>query len=251
MLRPLDQFIDRRYETRDAFLKDLKQVQGDLPEDLLTLILVTADQNRPRFIEKFGWVEDYREDVIRWSQMHGACRLAMMQVKREGLHRATKEELAASFSKHLEFTTESSTAFRDRILACIEEQARKVPEGEIWLGTSDIIESIFGKYKMFSARSPLKTIGRLIWTIPVFTEKLTVSMVKNAMESQTMKQFLAFCKERIGPSSFSKRRSAFARLEPVPDSEEPAEKRGAAVSEQKPVAPESANPAGLELQNVH
>ncbi len=31
----------------------------------------------------------------------------------------------------------------------LEEEGGKVPPGQSWLGTSDVIESLFGKYKSF------------------------------------------------------------------------------------------------------
>ncbi|MBF0433270.1 MAG: hypothetical protein HQK83_18460 [Fibrobacteria bacterium] len=83
-----------------------------------------------------------------------------------------------------------------------------VPHDEIWLGTSDIIESIFGKYKNFSARSTMKGIGKIILTIPVFTSKITSGNIKTALETTSNYRLKNWIHKNIGTSFFSKRKLA-------------------------------------------
>jgi hypothetical protein len=46
-------------------------------------------------------------------------------------------------------------------------------DDEMYLGTSDIIESVFGKYKSFAAKTPIRDIGKTILTIPVLSVEVT------------------------------------------------------------------------------
>ena len=216
LLCQLKQLQGQRYPRKEAFIASLTEAVGSLSEDLTATLVMAADRNRPRFMEKFGWVQTYADDVTRWSEMFGACRVAMTLVKRKGLHSQTQEDLKNVFSR-FEFTTKIGEAFRDKVSENVEREASKVSEGCIWLGTSDVLESIFGKYKGFSARSPLKTLGRLMLTIPALTSHLTADKVKTAMESFSTKQLKALCKNLFGVSSLSKRRSAFGPLEKVRD----------------------------------
>ncbi len=85
-----------------------------------------------------------------------------------------------------------------------------IPKQEFWLGSSDIIESIFGKYKNFSARTAMKGIGKIILTIPVFTSRITVNKVKKALESVSIKRLNRWLYENIGKSLFAKRKHAFS-----------------------------------------
>ena len=79
----------------------------------------------------------------------------------------------------------------------------------IFLGCSDIIESIFGKYKNFSGKSSMKEIGRAVLTIPAFVGKIKHNEVKQAMESISAKDVSKWQKENIGISFLSKRKEAF------------------------------------------
>ena len=216
-LKFLEKLQDQHYSHKKDFLTAFEALAGDLPENLRQVVLVAADKNQLRFTEKFGWLEDYREDVTLWSQMYLAVRLAMTQVKREGLNHRTTEELKSAFSQELELTSERATAFSKRVLACVQDQATKVAEGETWLGTSDIIESIFGKAKIFTKRSPLKTVNSLLLTIPVFTENLSADLIREAMESFSTKMFRELKENLFGASAFLKRKLALVRSKKVPE----------------------------------
>ena len=54
-------------------------------------------------------------------------------------------------------------------------------------GCSDVIESVLGKYKTFSAKSPMKEVGKAVLTIPIFTSTVDHNEVKIAMESISSK----------------------------------------------------------------
>ena len=82
--------------------------------------------------------------------------------------------------------------------------------GDAYPGTSDIIESILGKYKIFSARSPMQEIGKAVLTIPVFTSDLDYDEVNKAMETVSANDVKVWLDENIGESLFSKRKQAFS-----------------------------------------
>ncbi len=75
------------------------------------------------------------------------------------------------------------------------------------LGSSDVIESLFGKYKNFSAARPLKEIGTIILTIPLCTVKITSDFVKQALETIRSLDVTAWAQAVLGSSMLSKRRT--------------------------------------------
>ena len=77
----------------------------------------------------------------------------------------------------------------------------------VFLGCTGIIESIFGKYKNFSSKSPMKEIGKSILTIPVFTSEINPEIIKEAMEATQAKDVDKWLKDNIGKSLFSKRKN--------------------------------------------
>ena len=89
-------------------------------------------------------------------------------------------------------------------------EIQKVPLNKTFLATSDIIESIFGKYKIFASSSPNLEINEMILTIPLSTIEITPDTVIEAMETINLSELTAWSKEVFGHSLLSKRKSAFS-----------------------------------------
>jgi hypothetical protein len=68
------------------------------------------------------------------------------------------------------------------------------------LSTSDIIESIFGKYKLFVQNNKLQGIGKLILTIPAFTANISLPTIKEAFETVRSIDVKKWLDDNLGPS---------------------------------------------------
>jgi hypothetical protein len=90
------------------------------------------------------------------------------------------------------------------------EQTSTIPEGEIFLGTSDVIESIFGKYKLFSQRCPINELGVMVLTIVLVTTDFTVNLIKEALETIRSKDVNIWQEQVFGQSTLSKRKVVFS-----------------------------------------
>ena len=90
-----------------------------------------------------------------------------------------------------------------------EDETQNLIVDQTFVGSSERKESIFGKYKIFSSSGPLKEVGKMILTIPVFTKKITCNVVKQAMETIKIKDVDKWAESMFGQSALSKRRQAF------------------------------------------
>jgi len=133
--------------------------------------------------------------------------IVQQQVKQEGLSQTSCMDFKNSIKDKV--LTAPAEQIKEQIIGYLTEQGGKVPAGEIRLGTSDVIESIFGKYKQHTANSPLKEVGKMILTIPIFVTKITGDLVKRAMESVSTIDVKKWADQIFGPSALSKRREAF------------------------------------------
>ena len=129
-----------------------------------------------------------------------------LEVKSNGFRKQTKAKFKESISS-VKINSLRLKNVRDEVFAYIADEC--VGIGGVYPGCSDIIESVFGKYKNFSGKSPMKEIGRAVLTIPVFTSNIDYKEVKNAMESISAKDVSVWLRENIGTSLFAKRRQAF------------------------------------------
>jgi hypothetical protein len=98
----------------------------------------------------------------------------------------------------------------EKILDHVEVEAAKLPHDATWLASSDIIESVFGKYKHFAARGPLKEIGKQVLAIPALLCDRSTHFLKEAMESVRTLDVDDWVETHLGLSMLAKRRRAFA-----------------------------------------
>ena len=100
--------------------------------------------------------------------------------------------------------------FQQQILDYVSNQCEQIKSEKSFLATSDVIESLFGKYKQFSARCPLKEMGQMLLTICLSTMKLTKVEEKKALETISFADVEQWLGEVFGKSMLSKRKSLFS-----------------------------------------
>jgi hypothetical protein len=98
--------------------------------------------------------------------------------------------------------------FQTRVLEHLEHEAAKLPAGATWLASSDIIESVFGHYQAFTARGPLKEVGRLVLLIPVVLSDLTAPALRESMASVRAIDVEQCVDTHLGASMLARRRRA-------------------------------------------
>ncbi len=177
-------------------------------EPLTDEFLALADERRRRFNEFFGKLLEDRQAYAPYAQLLRLIKSSQILLKKEGLHADSAEDLAKRF-RPLKIVDERVHHFRDKILSAVAEEAKKLPQGHIGLASSDICESVIGKEKLFSKKSPLQEIGKSILMIPVFLTNVTAKLVRTGMECVRNRDLKEWAKNTFGDSAITKRRTAF------------------------------------------
>ena len=73
--------------------------------------------------------------------------------------------------------------FKQKILNYLQAEISPLEDNRTVLATSDVIESIFGKYKCFSQRCPLQDLRSMLLNIPLTTMNLTKDLIKKGCGS--------------------------------------------------------------------
>ncbi len=156
---------------------------------------------------KLGWVKEYKESLIIWQEMLSITRTIEEKIKQQGLSRDYYKE----FEKNCQ--TSSGVArinkFRQKIQEYLTRELSMIGEDEIRIICTDVIESLFGKYKSFSQKSPLKEIRRMILTIPISTLEITRELIKKALSTVKNVDVEDWELRTFGQSTLSKRKIAF------------------------------------------
>ena len=198
----------KAYPDAQTFTSALSQhIAPQVLEQHGPAICQAASVGRRRFQEKLNWVASYQEDIATYAQLSEMVHTVEKQVKQKGLNQASQTTFVES-TKTMPLTPRTQQ-FKEQIVEYLAQEGRQIPENQTLLATSDIIESIFGKYKLFSSERPLKEIGKMVLTIPVFTSKITSDLIKKAMESVRRIDVEQWAERVFGQSMLSKRRAVF------------------------------------------
>ena len=207
-LTQLQLLKDRTFPHRQAFTQALRAA---LPiqhfSEVAPVALQKADLGRRYFEQKLGWLKDYQIALTPYHQMLALVRTLQQQLKQQGLTDRSKTDFIEQTSA-LQLSPRLSD-FKAKLLDYLERETATLPSDKPWLGSSDMIESLFGKYKIFSAKSPLKHMGHLILTLPLLTTKLTAQLIKTVMETVSFDAVENWYRKVFGPSPLAKRRAVF------------------------------------------
>ena len=205
LLSNLFDMSDRHFATKDQFIETTRRCIGEQAFAKFGVELTElADLGREKAMEQFGWLQDV-EALKAFTEIQDIALVPLSVIKKKGLGLATFQEAAARIAK-LDVTTTRAQAFGDKVTEAVKVEAAKIPKGMLMLGCSDVIESIFGKYKQISSRSPLKTMGQLVLTLPLMTATLTVDLVKQAMENISNYDLEQWVSDNLGTSELALRR---------------------------------------------
>ncbi|MBW4457718.1 MAG: hypothetical protein KME55_36610 [Nostoc indistinguendum CM1-VF10] len=121
---------------------------------------------------KLGWLISYQDSLSIWSQMVQMTRTV-----------GTQQSSSIFKLQQLTMGANSLVNFQLKIIDYLTIESYQIQSEQTILATSDVIESLFGKYKQFSSRCPIKQIGQIILSISLSTMKLTGYIVKIALET--------------------------------------------------------------------
>lgn len=102
------------------------------------------------------WLNKYQEQIPLWGKMIQMTRTLEKQLKTLGLNRQSEGQFSRTLSSMI--IPQSLEPFKQKILNYLQVEMELIEDNRTVLATSDVIESIFGKYKCFSRRCPLKDL---------------------------------------------------------------------------------------------
>jgi hypothetical protein len=127
----LDTLVDWGTRTL-AYLDDPRDLPGQ-----------TIDRKRLR--QKLGWLSEYRAALAAWAELLAIAERAVSYVRRKGYHRRAAEELKTRLLPAAR--TPGGLRLQAGVLEFVKEQSHRVKRGRHVLGSSEVLESLLGKYK--------------------------------------------------------------------------------------------------------
>ena len=167
------------------------------------------DAGKQRFEEKFNLLEKHKPFIEELEQIVNISETIKRTVCKEGLSLNVLQKL--EYLQSPELCSGARIVYFDIINRLQFEHSKCGAETMPLLCSSDIIESIFGKFKM-KAKQSVGGIYETVLNIAVFCVEITEEIIKKFMPSIKMEDVQHWFLEMSGSSNLAKRRAAFKRI---------------------------------------
>ena len=167
-------------------------------------VLATIDREQVEV--KLGWLREYRQAIEEWSQWHEVIQVVVRKVRRHGIDRNTVAELRGQFEA-MPLLPSGCDAVEEMI-TFIEEQAWSARlGGERLIGSTEILESLFGELKTVERQQSESGFTGLILVLGAIVSRWTPEEICEGLEAIPWKAVEAWIQERLGPTVQSQRRT--------------------------------------------
>ena len=157
-----------------------------------------------------GWICSYKELIERLKQLDLISRTTRQYIREDGISSISGEHLEIVLKAamdSLKFNLEACE-YAGRLIDFVYEQSKIVPMGQSWIGSSEIIESLFGKLKCLEHDQSKGGFTSLVLGVAACVGKIDVEEVRAAMEQVKAKDVDTWTRKQIGTTLLSKRRKS-------------------------------------------
>jgi hypothetical protein len=163
---------------------------------------------------KFGWLRDYRGELTEWSEWQTLAEAAMERVRGDGYHAGVAEQLETDLRPLVH--SASGGELCAELVAFVTQQSAAARVGERLPGSSEILESSFGKWKSLEGEHAKGGFTQLLLGYAALLGETTSELIGRALEATPMKHVSQWFREHLGVTLQAKRTVAYRSIQPRP-----------------------------------
>ena len=179
---------------------------------VLTMLLMEKPNEKVK--ERYGWMLEYEQQLRGWNEEYELVQKAIRQVRVQGLSEGTLAELEKQWGE--ESSREGTRMVRGHLRAYVRRQVRGLGTGKKLVGSSEVLESAFGKLKAKLGESQGGELTALTVSLGAMLGKRDEEQVRQALESVPEKKAEGMIERLFGKSLSWLRRQLFGSEKPVP-----------------------------------
>ena len=178
--------------------------------------------DRQALEKKLGWLGDYREALYHWSVLLAIAETAENHVRYEGYHRAAADQLRERLDGL--GINAAARAMETATLEFVAEQSAQARPGERLIGSSEVLESLIGKYKDLQGKNSRGGMTPQLLAIGAVVMEKTTETIRRGLTAIRTCDVWRWCREHLGLSLQGQRTYAYKeqkqdiKLLPAPNS---------------------------------
>lgn len=180
-----------------------------LPRSASTSTVSATD--RERILAKLGWLREYQTALAEWSELIQVVKAAEKRIH-GGVHNGLVEELRSSLeplATRPDATQSGAKRMVENLGSFLSEQSKGLKDDERVIGSSEVLESIFGRYKRLQSQHSKGGMTAMLLSIGAMCGTLTHSTIAAGLEQVRMPDVDHWCQDHLGSTIQAQRTQAF------------------------------------------
>jgi hypothetical protein len=157
---------------------------------------------------KLGWLNEFSSTIAEWSHWQQVVNVAVEHVNRHGISGRTAGALDREMPRP--FVHRSTEELANELVSFVAEQGRQTRRGERFPGSTEILESCFGKMKELEKQQSRGGFTSLLVSFGAILANTESQTIEAALKHSGTKHIYQWCKDQLGTTVFGKRKRAFA-----------------------------------------
>jgi hypothetical protein len=151
----------------------------------------------------------FEAEVIEWSQWQQVFDAAVSLVNCQGIYRGAANLMAKELSQ-LDALGPSARELSVEMVQFVRSQESQARRGERFPGSTEVLESCFGKFKQLEKQQSRGGFTQLLLGFGAILSRTTVTIVREAMQASRTIDIRRWAAETLGVTLFAQRKLAFA-----------------------------------------
>jgi len=193
-----------RYMSADVYVQWYTKTSRMVAEGRLKEIGISNE----RFKKYFWWFDKFKWSMEKWNQMFHVVDIINREIRAKGL----SEETYQGFLEKFDIAQIEDNQFVRNALDAVYEEVEKLEPDQVVLGSTEIVESFIGKYKVVGATTGQGVNSHALAMVNLTGKSPNVDEVKQAMEACPIKKALGWVKQMIGDGLANIRRTFYRKI---------------------------------------
>jgi hypothetical protein len=167
-----------------------------------------APSNAERLKQKLGWIEEFSDELTEWSQWQKVIDVAIQWVNTQGIYRGGAKQLERQITR-LNGLGHSARELAARLCDFVATQESQARPGERLIGSTEILESCFGKFKQLEKQQSRGGFTSLLISFGSQLIQLVPQTVRDMLQASKTKDVRQWASQNLGTTLFAQRKLAF------------------------------------------
>jgi hypothetical protein len=162
------------------------------------LSLLKREIPNERAKQRYGWLLEYEGDVAGWLEQYDVVEKTIKRVRLHGLNAGTLAELEEAWGA--ESARTGTKMVRGNMRVYVTKNVRQAEDGETLVGSSEVLESAFGKLKAKAGESSKGELTGMAMSLGAMMGSHGAEEVRQALDAVPQKKAEGMISRLLGPT---------------------------------------------------